>query len=152
MELHMLLEEHIKETQETIARALAMYDAIINTANDISLDYVSDEDSVEAEVEISDADTDALKISVENSRESLRELSIGLQQALERYTELSNVSERRAERIKQLDGKLYEQQTGEKIIVDEDKELRELYAPLLEGLTESEIQVRLKQLRKIRGK
>lgn len=148
----MLLEEHIKETQETIARALAMYDAIIKTANDISLDYVADEDSVEADVEVSDADTDALLIAVENSRESLRELSMGLQQALERYTELSNVSERRAERIRQLDGKLYEQQTGEKIIVDEDKELRELYAPLLEGLTESEIQVRLKQLRKIRGK
>lgn len=148
----MLLEEHIKETQETIARALSMYDAIIKTANDISLDYVSDEDSVEADVEVSDADTDALLIAVENSRESLRELSMGLQQALERYTELSNVSERRAERIRQLDGKLYEQQTGEKIIVDEDKELRELYAPLLEGLTESEIQVRLKQLRKIRGK
>ena len=148
----MLLEEYIKQTQDTIARALSMYDAILKTSNDISLDYVADEDSVEAEVEISNADTDVLVIAIENSRESLKEISIGLKQALERYTELTNVSERRSDRIKQLDGKLYEQQTGEKIIVDEDKELRELYAPLLEGLTESEIQARLKQLKKIRGK
>lgn len=148
----MLLEEYIKQTQDTIAKALSMYDAILKTSNDISLDYVADEDSVEADVEISDADTDALLIAIESSRESLKEISVGLKQALERYTELTNVSERRADRIKQLDGKLYEQQTGEKIIVDEDKELRELYAPLLEGLTESEIQARLKQLKKIRGK
>lgn len=148
----MLLEEYIKQTQDTIAKALSMYDAILKTSNDISLDYVADEDSVEADLEISNADTDVLVIAIENSRESLKEISIGLKQALERYTELTSVSERRADRIKQLDGKLYEQQTGEKIIVDEDKELRELYAPLLEGLTESEIQARLKQLKKIRGK
>lgn len=148
----MLLEEYIKQTQDTIAKALSMYDAILKTSNDISLDYVADEDSVEADLEISNADTDVLVIAIENSRESLKEISIGLKQALERYTELTSVSERRSDRIKQLDGKLYEQQTGEKIIVDEDKELRELYAPLLEGLTESEIQARLKQLKKIRGK
>ena len=81
------------------------------------------------------------------------ELSVGLKQVLERYETLCEVSERRNQRIKQLDGKLYEQVTGDKVNDgDEDAELRELYAPLLEGLSEFEIQNRLAQLKKIRSK
>lgn len=76
---------------------------------------------------------------------------MGLKQALERFTELSNVSERRNARIEQLNGRIYEQTTGEKVDVDEYQELRKLYAPLLEGLPESEIQNKLKQLKRIRG-
>lgn len=148
----MLLEEYIKETQDIIARILSMYEQLLKKSDEISLDYVADEDSVEAEIDINDVDAGLLSVAVNDSRERLKDLSIGLKQALERFDELSNVSERRAQRISQLDGKLYEQTTGEKINVDEDKELRELYAPLLEGLSESEIQERLKQLKKIRGK
>jgi hypothetical protein len=78
---------------------------------------------------------------------------VGLKQVLERYETLCEVSERRNQRIKQLDGKLYEQVTGDKVNDgDEDAELRELYAPLLEGLSEFEIQNRLAQLKKIRSK
>ena len=148
----MLLEEYIKETQDIIARILSMYEKLLKKSDEISLDYVADEDSVEAEIDINDVDAGLLSVAVDDSRERLKDLSIGLKQALERFDELSNVSERRSQRISQLDGKLYEQTTGEKINVDEDKELRELYAPLLEGLSESEIQERLKQLKKIRGK
>lgn len=148
----MLLEEYIKETQDIIARILSMYEQLLKKSDEISLDYVADEDSVEAEIDINDVDAGLLSVAVNDSRERLKDLSIGLKQALERFDELSNVSERRAQRISQLDGKLYEQTTGEKINVDEDKELRELYAPLLEGLSESEVQERLKQLKKIRGK
>lgn len=148
----MLLEEYIKETQDIIARILSMYEKLLKKSDEISLDYVADEDSVEAEIDINDVDAGLLSVAVDDSRERLKDLSIGLKQALERFEELSNVSERRSQRISQLDGKLYEQTTGEKINVDEDKELRELYAPLLEGLSESEIQERLKQLKKIRGK
>ena len=148
----MLLEEYIKETQDIIARILSMYEKLLKKSDEISLDYVADEDSVEAEIDINDVDAGLLSVAVDDSRERLKDLSIGLKQALERFEEVSNVSERRSQRISQLDGKLYEQTTGEKINVDEDKELRELYAPLLEGLSESEIQERLKQLKKIRGK
>lgn len=148
----MLLEEYIKETQDIIARILSMYEKLLKKSDEISLDYVADEDSVEAEIDINDVDAGLLSVAVDDSRERIKDLSIGLKQALERFEELSNVSERRSQRISQLDGKLYEQTTGEKINVDEDKELRELYAPLLEGLSESEIQERLKQLKKIRGK
>ena len=148
----MLLEEYIKETQDIIARILSMYEKLLKKSDEISLDYVADEDSVEAEIDINDVDAGLLSVAVDDSRERLKDLSIGLKQALERFEELSNVSERRSQRISQLDGKLYEQTTGEKINVDEDKELRELYAPLLEGLSESEIQERIKQLKKIRGK
>lgn len=148
----MLLEEYIKETQDIIARILSMYEKLLKKSDEISLDYVADEDSIEAEIDINDVDAGLLSVAVDDSRERLKDLSIGLKQALERFEELSNVSERRSQRISQLDGKLYEQTTGEKINVDEDKELRELYAPLLEGLSESEIQERLKQLKKIRGK
>lgn len=148
----MLLEEYIKETQDIIARILSMYEKLLKKSDEISLDYVADEDSVEAEIDINDVDAGLLSVAVDDSRERLKDLSIGLKQALERFEELSNVSERRSQRISQLDGKLYEQTTGEKINVDEDKELRELYAPLLEGLSENEIQERLKQLKKIRGK
>lgn len=148
----MLLEEYIKDTQDTIAKVLSMYDQLLKTADEISLDYVADEESVEADIDITDSDVSLLTNAVESSRESLKEISTGLKQALERYTELTNVSERRKARIKQLDGRLYAEQTGEKIISgDEDEELRKLYAPLLEGLTEAEIQERLKQLKKIRG-
>lgn len=152
MVLHMLLEEYIKDTQDIIANILSMYDKLLKTSDEISLDYVADEDSVEADIDISDADTGLLSVAVDDSRERLKEISIGLKQALERFDELSNVSERRAKRISQLDGKLYEQTTGEKVNVDGDKELRELYAPILEGLSENEIQQRLSQLKKIRGK
>lgn len=148
----MLLEEYIKETQDIIARILSMYEKLLKKSDEISLDYVADEDSVEAKIDINDVDAGLLSVAVDDSRERIKDLSIGLKQALERFEELSNVSERRSQRISQLDGKLYEQTTGEKINVDEDKELRELYAPLLEGLSESEIQERLKQLKKIRGK
>lgn len=148
----MLLEEYIKETQDIIVRILSMYEKLLKKSDEISLDYVADEDSIEAEIDINDVDAGLLSVAVDDSRERLKDLSIGLKQALERFEELSNVSERRSQRISQLDGKLYEQTTGEKINVDEDKELRELYAPLLEGLSESEIQERLKQLKKIRGK
>lgn len=152
MVLHMLLEEYIKETQDIIAKILDMYESLLKTSDEISLDYVADEDSVEADIDISDADTGLLSVAVNDSRERLKEISTGLKQALERFDELSNVSERRAKRISQLDGKLYEQTTGEKVNVDGDQELRELYAPILEGLSESEIQKRLSQLKKIRGK
>lgn len=152
MVLHMLLEEYIKETQDIIARILSMYDELLKKSDEISLDYVADEDSVEADIDVSDADTGLLSVAVDDSRERLKEVSIGLKQALERFEELSNVSERRAKRISQLDGKLYEQTTGEKVNVDGDQELRELYAPLLEGLSESEVQQRLAQLKKVRGK
>lgn len=152
MVLHMLLEEYIKETQDIIARILGMYDKLLKTSDGISLDYVADEDSVEADIDVSDADTGLLSIAVNDSREKLKEISIGLKQALERFDELSNVSERRSQRIRQLDGRLYEQATGEKVDVDADKELRDLYAPLLEGLSESEVQQRLSQLKAIRGK
>ena len=148
MELHMLLEEYIKETQTTIAKILSMYDDIIKTSESIALEYVADEDSIEGDIEMTDADTSLVLRSVENSRDKLKEISIGLKQALERYTELSNVSDRR---IRQLDGRIYEQNTGEKVDIDADSELRKLYAPLLEGLTESEIQSKLKQLKRIRG-
>lgn len=148
----MLLEEYIKETQDIIAKILSMYEQLLKKSDEISLDYVADEDSVEADIDINDVDAGLLSVAVNDSRERLKDLSIGLKQALERFDELSNVSERRAQRISQLDGKLYEQTTGEKINVDEDKELKELYAPLLEGLSEREIQERLKQLKKIRGK
>lgn len=151
MELHMLLEEYIKETQTTIAKILSMYDDIIKTSESIALEYVADEDSIEVDIEMTDADTGLVLRSIENSRDKLKEISIGLKQALERYTELSNVSDRRNERIKQLDGRIYEQNTGEKVDIDADSELRKLYAPLLEGLTESEIQSKLKQLKRIRG-
>lgn len=148
----MLLEEYIKETQDIIAKILSMYEQLLKKSDEISLDYVADEDSVEAEIDVNDVDAGLLSVAVNDSRERLKDLSIGLKQALERFEELSNVSERRAQRISQLDGKLYEQTTGEKVNVDEDRELRELYAPLLEGLSESEVQERLKQLKKIRGK
>lgn len=147
----MLLEEYIKETQNTIAKILSMYDEIIKTSENIALEYVADEDSVEVDVEMTDADTGLVQRAVEDSRDKIKEISLGLKQALERFTELSNVSERRNARIKQLDGKIYEQTTGEKVDVDGDQELRKLYAPLLEGLTESEIQNKLKQLKRIRG-
>lgn len=147
----MLLEEYIKETQTTIAKILSMYDDIIKTSESIALEYVADEDSIEVDIEMTDADTGLVVRSIENSRDKLKEISIGLKQALERYTELSNVSDRRNERIKQLDGRIYEQNTGEKVDIDADAELRKLYAPLLEGLTESEIQSKLKQLKRIRG-
>ena len=66
---------------------------------------------------------------------------------------MGSLRERRNQRIKQLDGKIYEQVTGDKVNnSDEYAELRELYAPLLEGLSEFEIQNRLAQLKKIRGK
>lgn len=148
----MLLEEYIKETQDIIAKILSMYEQLLKKSDEISLDYVADEDSVEADIDVNDVDAGLLSVAVNDSRERLKDLSIGLKQALERFEELSNVSERRSQRISQLDGKLYEQTTGEKVNVDEDRELRELYAPLLEGLSESEVQERLKQLRKIRGK
>lgn len=148
----MLLEDYIKETQDTIARALSMYDELVKTAEEISLDYVADEDSVEADIEVTDSDLSILSVSVSNSRESLKEISVGLKQALERYQELENVSERRKSRIKQLDGRLYVESTGEKLNdTEEDEELRKLYAPVLEGLTEQEIQQRLAQLKRIRG-
>lgn len=146
----MLIEEYIKETQNIIARILSMYDELLKKSDDISLDYVADEDSVEADIDINDVDTGLLSIAVNDSRERLKEISIGLKQALERYEELTSVSERRKSRIAQLDGKLYEQTTGEK--VNNDQELRDLYAPLLEGLSEHEVQERLAQLKKIRGK
>lgn len=148
----MLLEEYIKETQDTIARALSMYDELVKTAEAISLDYVADEDSVEADIDVTDSDLSILSAAVSNSRESLKEISAGLKQALERYQELENVSERRKSRIKQLDGRLYVESTGEKLNdTEEDEELRKLYAPVLEGLTEPEIQQRLAQLKRIRG-
>ena len=146
----MLIEEYIKETQNIIARILSMYDELLKKSDDISLDYVADEDSVEADIDINDVDTGLLSIAVNDSRERLKEISIGLKQSLERYEELTSVSERRKSRIAQLDGKLYEQTTGEK--VNNDQELRDLYAPLLEGLSEHEVQERLAQLKKIRGK
>lgn len=146
----MLIEEYIKETQNIIARILSMYDELLKKSDDISLDYVADEDSVEADIDINDVDTGLLSIAVNDSRERLKEISIGLKQALERYEELTSVSERRKSRIAQLDGKLYEQTTGEK--VNNDQELRDLYAPLLEGLSEHKVQERLAQLKKIRGK
>ena len=148
----MLLEEYIKETQDTIARALSMYDELVKTAEEISLDYVADEDSVEADIDVTDSDLSILSVAVSNSRESLKEISVGLNQALERYQELEDVSERRKSRIKQLDGRLYVEATGEKLNdTEEDEELRKLYAPVLEGLTEQEIQQRLAQLKRIRG-
>ena len=148
----MLLEEYIKETQDTIARALSMYDELVKTAEEISLDYVADEDSVEADIDVTDSDLSILSVAVSNSRESLKEISVGLKQALERYQELEDVSERRKSRIKQLDGRLYVEATGEKLNdTEEDEELRKLYAPVLEGLTEQEIQQRLTQLKRIRG-
>ena len=148
----MLLEDYIKETQDTIARALSMYDELVKTAEEISLDYVADEDSVEADIDVTDSDLSILSVAVSNSRESLKEISVGSKQALERYQELENVSERRKSRIKQLDGRLYVESTGEKLNdTEEDEELRKLYAPVLEGLTEQEIQQRLAQLKRIRG-
>lgn len=147
----MLLEEYIEETQETIGKVLLMYDALLKAVDEISLDFVADEESVEAEVEITDSDTSLVERSVEDSRDKLKEISLGLKQALERYNELVNVTERRRSRLKQLDGRLYEQSTGEKVVDDKDDELRKLYAPLLAGLTEAEIQSRLKQLKNIRG-
>jgi hypothetical protein len=149
----MLLEEYIKELQSYIAKALEMFEKLIQTSESVSLDYVADEESVEADIEITDADMGLLQASVEKSRIAIGELSVGLKQVLERYETLCEVSERRNQRIKQLDGKLYEQVTGDKVNDgDEDAELRELYAPLLEGLSEFEIQNRLAQLKKIRSK
>lgn len=148
----MLLEEYIKELQIYIVKALQMFEKLIQTSESVSLDYVADEESVEADIEITDADMGLLQASVEKSRISIGEISVGLKQVLERYETLCEVSERRNQRIKQLDGKLYEQITGDKVNdSDEDVELRKLYAPLLEGLSEFEIQQRLAQLKKIRG-
>jgi hypothetical protein len=148
----MLLEEYIKELQSYIAKALQMFEKLIQTSESVSLDYVADEESVEADIEITDADMGLLQASVEKSRISIGEISVGLKQVLERYETLCEVSERRNQRIKQLDGKLYEQVTGDKVNdSDDDAELRKLYAPLLEGLSEFEIQQRLTQLKKIRG-
>lgn len=148
----MLLEEYIKELQIYIVKALQMFEKLIQTSESVSLDYVADEESVEADIEITDADMGLLQASVEKSRIAIGELSVGLKQVLERYETLCEVSERRNQRIKQLDGKLYEQVTGDKVNdSDEDAELRKLYAPLLEGLSEFEIQQRLTQLKKIRG-
>lgn len=148
----MLLEEYIKELQSYIAKALEMFEKLIQTSESVSLDYVADEESVEADIEITDADMGLLQASVEKSRIAIGELSVGLKQVLERYETLCEVSERRNQRIKQLDGRLYEQVTGDKVNdSDEDAELRKLYAPLLEGLSEFEIQQRLTQLKKIRG-
>lgn len=148
----MLLEEYIKELQIYIVKALQMFEKLIQTSESVSLDYVADEESVEADIEITDADMGLLQASVEKSRIAIGELSVGLKQVLERYETLCEVSERRNQRIKQLDGKLYEQVTGDKVNDnDDDAELRKLYAPLLEGLSEFEIQQRLAQLKKIRG-
>jgi hypothetical protein len=148
----MLLEEYIKELQSYIAKALQMFEKLIQTSESVSLDYVADEESVEADIEITDADMGLLQASVEKSRISIGEISVGLKQVLERYETLCEVSERRNQRIKQLDGKLYEQVTGDKVNdSDDDAEIRKLYAPLLEGLSEFEIQQRLTQLKKIRG-
>ena len=148
----MLLEEYIKELQNYIVKALQMFEKLIQTSESVSLDYVADEESVEADIEITDADMGLLQASVEKSRISIGEISVGLKQVLERYEALCEVSERRNQRIKQLDGKLYEQVTGDKVNdSDDDAELRKLYAPLLEGLSEFEIQQRLTQLKKIRG-
>ena len=148
----MLLEEYIKELQNYIVKALQMFEKLIQTSESVSLDYVADEESVEADIEITDADMGLLQASVEKSRIAIGELSVGLKQVLERYETLCEVSERRNQRIKQLDGKLYEQVTGDKVNdSDDDAELRKLYAPLLEGLSEFEIQQRLTQLKKIRG-
>lgn len=148
----MLLEEYIKELQIYIVKALQMFEKLIQTSESISLDYVADEESVEADIEITDADMGLLQASVEKSRIAIGELSVGLKQVLERYETLCEVSERRNQRIKQLDGKLYEQVTGDKVNdSNDDTELRKLYAPLLEGLSEFEIQQRLTQLKKIRG-
>lgn len=148
----MLLEEYIKELQSYIAKSLEMFEKLIQTSESVSLDYVADEESVEADIEITDADMGLLQASVEKSRIAIGELSVGLKQVLERYETLCEVSERRNQRIKQLDGKLYEQVTGDKVNdSDNDTELRKLYAPLLDGLSEFEIQERLTQLKKIRG-
>ena len=147
----MLLEEYVKETQGTIARILTMFDSVNKTAEQISLDYVADEDSIEADLDITEADTGLVSAAIEDSKAQLKDISIGLKQVLERSQELIEVSARRKDRIKHLDGRIYEQESGEKI-KDEDKELREAYAPLFEGLSEREIQERLAQIKKVRGK
>lgn len=149
----MLLEEYIKELQNYITKVLDMFEQLNQTAENVSLDYVADAESVEADVEITDADLGLLQASIEKSRISIGELSVGLKQVLERYQTLCEVSERRNARIKQLDGRIYEQVTGDTANnSDEDEELRKLYAPLFEGLSEFEIQEKLTQLKKIRGK
>lgn len=149
----MLLEEYIKELQNYITKVLDMFEQLNQTAENVSLDYVADAESVEADVEITDADLGLLQASVEKSRISIGELSVGLKQVLERYQTLCEVSERRNARIKQLDGRIYEQVTGDTANnSDEDEELRKLYSPLFEGLSEFEIQEKLTQLKKIRGK
>lgn len=149
----MLLEEYIKELQNYITKVLDMFEQLNQTAENVSLDYVADAESVEADVEITDADLGLLQASIEKSRISIGELSVGLKQVLERYQTLCEVSERRNARIKQLDGRIYEQVTGDTANnSDEDEELRKLYSPLFEGLSEFEIQEKLTQLKKIRGK
>ena len=52
----MLLEEYIKELQSYIVKALQMFEKLIQTSESVSLDYVADEESVEADIEVTDAD------------------------------------------------------------------------------------------------
>lgn len=146
----MLLEDYVKQTQDTIEKTLTMYSKMESTAEGISLDFLQDGDSIESDIDTSTADTSNLIISIDKSREKLKELSLGLTQIMERYANLKDIVDRRKNKLEQLN---YIQiaTIESKVELDEDAEIRKTYAPLFAGLTEAEIQNRIAEIKRMRG-
>lgn len=147
----MLFENYIEEVEQTLAQTLNMFSKLLSTAEKISIDYIQDEDSIEADVDITSEDQVGVEMAINKSREKIQELATGVNQALERYRELENIIERRKSRRSELDSRIYITETGEKEIVDEDREIRETYAPMLANLTEKEVQEKIAQIKRLRG-
>lgn len=148
----MLFENYIEEIEQSLEKTLRMFSDLTKKTEDISLNFIQDEDSVEANVDVTSADQANIELAVSKSREKVQEIATGVKQSLDRYKELSNIIARRKSRRSELDDRIYIKETGEKVIADEDKEIRETYAPLFAGLTEKEIQEKISQIKRMRGK
>ena len=98
-----MIETYFENANATIEKLHSMYDRMLNTAENISMEFIADEDSVEVDVNGLSADDSRFQTSVVTAKEALKQLTIGISQAKARFDTLSNTVERRRAQLQLVD-------------------------------------------------
>ena len=94
--------EQASYLQELVAKVQSFYAELDSATERITIDFVSDDDSIESSIAVTTDEYGLINASINTSSSALRELTLGVSQYLERYNTLLGIVQRRQEHLDSL--------------------------------------------------
>lgn len=101
-----MIETYFENANSTIEKLHSMFDRMISTADSISLEFVSDEDSVEVDIDAASSDNSRFQTACVAAKEALNDIQTGISQTKNRFDTLSSTVSRRKAQLEFVDNSM----------------------------------------------